>query len=399
MIMYLGLLIVFGIFAIGDFLGVFTKARLSSVFVALMTFLVLFLCGAIPKDLIKMAGLTDLAKMSTPFLVFSMGSSINLVQMRKEWKVVLMSIIAMLVAIVSVLAVSPIIGWDSAIVSIPIVNGGIVATQIMTEAALSKNMALAAALGTLVFAVQKFVGTIPASYCGLKEAKILVEEYRQKLAEGIDLLKVDEEAETAAAIKEQKEVKVPFCVKYEKYYTVYMTLGIAAVVCYISSLIGKWTGISTSIWCLFWGMALNQAGFKPPRILDKGKSQGLFMTATFCSLIPALAKIELADMGNMAISLVLVFGAVLIGCYVLLYLMPLWKIVGSRNMTVGIAMSQLLGFPATFLIVNEVATAVAKNEPEKAYIIEKLTPAFVVAGFVSVTTLSIIIAGIFTKAL
>jgi len=393
--MYLGLLIVFGVFAIGDFLGVFTKARLSSVFVALMTFLVLFLCGVIPKDLIEQAGLTKLATMATPFLVFSMGSSINLTQMRKEWKVVIMSIIAMLVAVVSVMAVSPIIGRDAAIVSIPIVNGGIVATQIMTAAALEKGMGLAAALGTLVFAVQKFVGTIPASYCGLKEANILAEQYRAKLAEGIDLLKVEETAGDGAP----KEKKVTFAQKYDKYFTVYMTLGVAALVCYISSLIGKVTGISASIWCLLWGMLLNQLGLIPARILDKGKSQGLFMTATFCSLIPALAKIKLADLGGMAIDLVLVFGSVLVGIYVLMYLLPLWKVVGSRNLTVGIAMSQLLGFPATFLIVNEVATAVAKSENEKAYIVEKLTPAFVVSGFVSVTTLSIIIAGVFAKIL
>jgi len=395
--MYLGLLIVFGVFAIGDFLGVFTKARLSSVFVALMTFLVLFLCGVIPKDLIEQAGLTKLAAMSTPFLVFSMGSSINLTQMRKEWKVVIMSIFAMAVAVVSVLAVSPFIGWDAAIVSIPIVNGGIVATQIMTAAALEKGMGVAAALGTLVFAVQKFVGTIPASYCGLKEANVLVAEYRAKLAEGIDLLKIDE---AAAAKGEAKVEKSPtFAQKHDKYYTVYMTLGIAAFVCYIASLIGKFTGISASIWCLFGGMFLNQVGLIPARILDKGKSQGLFMTATFCSLIPALAKIKLSDLGGMAISLLLVFGSVLIGIYLLMYILPMWKFIGSRNLTVGIAMSQLLGFPATFLIVNEVATAVAKTENEKAYVVEKLTPAFVVSGFVSVTTLSIIIAGVFAKIL
>ncbi len=60
-------------------------------------------------------------------------------------------------------------------------------------------------------------------------------------------------------------------------------------------------------------------------------------------------------------------------------------------------MSQLLGFPATFLIVSEVATAVAETEDEKDYVVKKLTPAFVVSGFVSVTTVSILVAGIFAK--
>ena len=211
--MYWALLVVFGIFALGDYLGVVSKARLSSVFVALMCFLALFLSGVLPQDLIKVAGHTDLAKMATPFLVFSMGSSINLSQMRREWKVVVMSLAAMLVAVVSVLAVAPLIGMQSALVYIPIVNGGIVATQIMTAAALEKGFGLAAALGTLVFAVQKFVGTIPASHFGLKEAKLLVSDYRKKKAQGVDLLKATQpknREETDAPPK-----KVPFCIRYD----------------------------------------------------------------------------------------------------------------------------------------------------------------------------------------
>ena len=50
-----------------------------------------------------------------------------------------MSCFAMVVAFIGVIAVSPIIGMDSALVSIPIVNGGILATQIMTEGALAKG--------------------------------------------------------------------------------------------------------------------------------------------------------------------------------------------------------------------------------------------------------------------
>ena len=112
---------------------------------------------------------------------------------------------------------------------------------------------------------------------------------------------------------------------------------------------------------------------------------------------PSLAKISVSQLLELALQTAIVFGAVLIGCYLFLYILPLWKFVGSRNKSMGIAMSQLLGFPATYLIVNEVATAVAETPDEKAYIVKELTPAFVVSGFVSVTSISIIIAGIFAK--
>ncbi len=100
---------------------------------------------------------------------------------------------------------------------------------------------------------------------------------------------------------------------------------------------------------------------------------------------------------ELSVQTVTVFAAVLAGTFLFMYILPLWKFVGSKNLAMGIAMSQLLGFPATYLIVNEVATAVAETEGEKDYIVKKLTPAFVISGFVSVTTISILIAGVFVQ--
>lgn len=408
--MYTALLIVFGFFAIGDIMGVATKAKVSSVFVALMLFLICFVTGILPADLVDTAAMGQVSKLSSAFVVFNMGTSVNLGQMKKEWKVVVMSLIAMLVAIGSVLVVAPIMGRDNALVAIPIVNGGIVATQIMTEAALAKGATVAAALGTVVFAVQKFVGTIPASRCGLSEAHKLAAEYREAKSRGVDLLNEAAAGETAVEVKPQPWKK------YEKYFTAYTTLGITALAAFVANILGKISGelsamiskalhlnfsisISMTIWCLVLGMIVGQLGIVPPSILEKGKSSGFWMVATFCTLIPSLAKISIADLKTLAWQTILVFAAVLIGCFVLLYFLPLWKLVGSRNMAMGVAMSQLLGFPATYLIVNEVATAVAADNDEKEYIVKRLSPAFVVSGFVSVTTISVIVAGIFADIL
>ncbi|MDI9472670.1 MAG: hypothetical protein QM221_07125 [Bacillota bacterium] len=391
MSMYPALLIVLGFFAFGDFLGVITKAKLSSVFVALMLFLVLFVTGVLPADLIEVAGLRDLSRMSLGFLVFNMGSTVNLSQMKREWKIVVMAIFSMLIAVAAVYLVSPIIGREEAIVSIPIINGGLAATQIMTQAAMDKGFASAAALGTVIFAVQKFVGTIPASRCGLSEANILVKEYREKKAAGTL------ELEEAVVKGEGKGKKEPFYKKHQKYYTTYMTLGITAFALFFCDLIAKATGVSISIWSLLAGMTFNQLGLVPPGILDQGKSSGLFMVASFASLIPSLAKISVSDLSQMAVQTVIIFGVVIVAIFGIMYFLPTWKLVGSRNLAIGIAMSQLLGFPATLLIVNEVATAAAQTPEEREYVVKKLTPAFVVSGFVSVTTISILIAGVFAS--
>lgn len=390
--MYLSLLVCLGLFAIGDILGVLTKAKLSSVFVALMLFMVGFLTGVFPPDIIQRAGLHTIAKFSSAFIVFHMGTMINMKELIDEWRTVVVSIIAMIVAVASICLVIPFIGKEAAIVSIPIVNGGLVATQIMTEAALAKGASMAAALGAFVYAIQKFVGTPPASYCGMKEAEAILKVYREGKLEG-----AAETEKTAKTIGGPG--KVPLYKQYEKYYTDFVCLGITALFAYIASLLGEYTPLVTSIWSLILGTVVGYLGLVPPRILSVGKASGFFTATTFASVIPSLAQITWADLSTLGFQTFIVFAATMIGIFIFMYLLPIWKIVGSRNLSVGISMAQLLGFPATFLIANEIATAVAENEQEKEIVLKKIMPAYVVAGFASVTSISVIIAGIFVKFL
>lgn len=390
------LLMVLGCFAIGDFLGVITKARISSVFVAFVLFIVGFMTGLFPKDVIDQANLTQIGKWASVFIVFNMGTGINLAQMKKEWKVVVMSVVAMAVAFLACICIIPFIGKEAAIVSIPIVNGGINATQIMTEGALEKGLSGAAALGAFIYAIQKFVGTIPASYFARKEAEVLVADFRKKKAAGIDpMIELDENTGSDGKVK-----KVPFWEKHKKYYTNYMCLGITALAAFFAYRIAQHTPyLKYAIWALVLGCLCNCLGLVPPRICAHGKAIGILMMATFARIIPSLADIEWSDLGPLGFQTAMVFGAVLIFSFALLYVCPLWKIVGSKNMAIGVAMAQLLGFPATQLVVDEVAVAMSETDEEKTYIATKLTPAFVVSGFVSVTSLSIIVAGVLVNFL
>lgn len=392
------LLVVLLIFAVGDFFGVITKAKISSVFVIFMVFLGGFMTGILPKDIIAQAGLTDFSRWSACFIVFSIGTQINLTQLKKEWRVVIMSLVSMAVAVVAVLLIIPFIGKESAIVSIPIVNGGINATQIMTEGALSKGLTTAAALGAFIYAIQKFVGTIPASYFGRQEGFMLVKNFREKKAQGINLLNTSET--TISEDEDQNYNKKTFFQKHKKYYTNYTCLAITALGGFLSYLISSHTPfINYGIWALVLGCLGNCLGLVPTRILDYSKSMGIIMMAMFADIIPALANVNLKNIASLGFQTAMVFGAVLLFSFFFLRVLPLWKIVGSKNKAMGCAMAQLLGFPATQLVVDEVALAVSETEEERLYVITQLTPAFVISGFVSVTSVSIIIAGVLVNFL
>ena len=387
MFLFLFLTVLF--FAIGDFLGVFTKAKLSSVFVAMFLFLVGFMTKMIPADMIQKAGLSQSAAWSAPLLIFHMGTMINIKELIDEWRTVVMAIISMIVGIIAVFAVVPLVGKEAAVVSIPIINGGIIATQIMTGAAMEKGFQTVAALGTLVYAIQKFVGTPPASYFGMREGRKVLEQFRAgKIQASTD--------EKKAAVK---ETKVTFAKKNEKYFTSFICMAIAAAAAFISRLIQEKTGLNASITALLLGTILSYSGAVPNAILDKAKVSGFLSFAVFASLIPSLAKISFGDLTTLGFQLLLIFAAFVVGTYILIYLLPTWKIVGSRDLAMGIAMAQLLGFPATYLIANEIATALTDDEEEKNAILKRIIPAYVVAGLASVTTISIIIAGIFVEFL
>ncbi|XLD84723.1 hypothetical protein QCB50_14345 (plasmid) [Cetobacterium somerae] len=112
-----------------------------------------------------------------------------------------------------------------------------------------------------------------------------------------------------------------------------------------------------------------------------------------------MAKIDLEQVMTLSWQLIVAFIGVFVATYIIMFILPTWKLVGSKNLAMGISMSQLLGFPATYLIVNEIATAVAENEEEHEVIMKKIAPSYVIGGLASVTTLSIVIAGYFVEFL
>jgi len=385
------LFVALGIFAIGDAISAITKGRISTVFATLIIFLIAFMAKWIPANIIDAAGLGQVAKWSSAFLVFHMGTFINIKELIKEWRTVALSIVAMAVTIVAILACIPLVGREAAIVAIPVMKGGIIATQIVTSVALEKGLQVAAAFAALVYAIHKFVGTPFASYYGVKEAEFILQEYRAEKQARLD---------NPVTIQETKlETKKPLYVRLglEKYYTDATCMATTAFFAWISILVDKWTGVNYSISVLILGTMVNYFELVPAKILEKAKSNGFFNIVVFAAIIPSMAKVTFSDLITMSYQMAILFTATLLSTFLCFYVLPLWKIVRSRELAIGITMANMVGFPATWLIVTEVAGRVAKNEEERDVLMKKLMPAYVVAGFATVTTLSIIIAGIFAK--
>lgn len=66
-------------------------------------------------------------------------------------------------------------------------------------------------------------------------------------------------------------------------------------------------------------------------------------------------------------------------------------------MSMAIGSSCLFGFPGTVIISNEVSESTGTTAEEKAFINEQIMPKMLVAGMVTVSITSVLVAGVMCK--
>lgn len=71
----------------------------------------------------------------------------------------------------------------------------------------------------------------------------------------------------------------------------------------------------------------------------------------------------------------------------------------SPWMSFAIGITALFGFPGTYVVSNEVASALATNEEEKKVILGQILPKMLVAGFITVSIGSVVLAGFLSNLL
>ncbi|WP_107572155.1 permease [Clostridioides difficile] len=387
--------VVLVLFAIGDLIASKTKAKVSAVFVTLLLFLILFVTKAIPADIIEKAGMTSAASWSVPMIMFSMGTMLNVKQFIDEWRTVLTAWLGIVAVIVCVSLCIPLFGKSTVLTSIPVINGALPATTIMTQAALEKGLTLAAATATVVFAIQKFIGTPIASRAALQEANRLLVEYHEAKSKGIDLANVDTDKKEAESTG--TKVKQAFCEKYDKYYSTNVCIFFIALFSYLGYELSEIIHVNYSIVCLVVGVLVTHIGIVPKDILEKGKIKGFINMVVFAAVIPSLAKVSLTDLISLFVPIVGMFAASIIGIFLMMKVLPGWKIIGSKPLAFGVGFCQMLGFPTTYLISNEVCNAVGETEEERAYLMSKIMPKLVVGGMACM--ISIVVAGLMVPML
>ena len=382
--------VIFVVFAAGDMISAKTKAIVSMLLVASVVFLVGFWTGVFPTTMFADSTLLSMAGLLVTMLLVHLGTTIKLRDFGAQWRTVIIAAVACIAISAAVYFIGQlIIDRGFALVGAPILSGGVVATLQMQEMAQKADLPQLAVFATLVMCAQGFVGYPVASLCLKSEAKRI----KAQLDAG-ELSVASQDAEKAAAASRKKLIPA-LPAKYNTPNVVLAKVVLVALLSvFVSSLFHD--AVNKLVWCLIFGVLCKELGFLDEDALGKANATGIVMPIITLSIFTNLASATPEMVVSMVVPLLVVIAIGTVAFAVVSILIG--KIFHySWQMSVAIGSSCLFGFPGTVIISNEVSESTGTTPEEKTYINAQIMPKMLVAGMVTVSITSVLVAGVMCK--
>ena len=377
--------IVLGFIAIGELVSIWSKARVPSLLVAMLGIFIFAKIGIVPETVIDDSMLVQVYTILVAPLLFHMGTLIPLRVMLKQWRSVVIALSGMVVAVGLVfLIIAPIFGFETSVAGSGPLAGGIVATSLTTEGLTASGAASAIiVLPALVLMLQ----SLPS----MPMTNFLLRRYAKNLRDSGELHELaaaHTEGEAEAATKKKLVTLPAFLVDNQLFMLFLILVGGS-----IATLLAVPTHIPSSILALILGIAATAIGLSPDKAMERSNSFGVAMSGVIAIVMAPLVSASVQDVINAflpTISILIVGGiGIVAGGYIATKLLR-WK----APLGMSVALTAMYGFPADYLLTNEVARSIARDEDEKEALLNVMLPPMLVGGFTSVSSGSVIIASV-----
>ncbi len=397
----LAFVIVVLILLIGDWVAVRTKAWVPSMFISAVLFLIGY-WTFFPKDIVSVAGVPPVvATMLMYLLITNMGTLLSLKELKAQWKTILIAIAGILGIIVFLLGIGTFIyGFETMVVAIPPLVGGVVSALIMSEGAKEAGLATLSVFAIVIYVMQGFAGYPLTSIMLKKEGKRLLTQYRNgELTVKAQANAAAEVAATAETSGMELKLFKNIPEKYNTDFFKFFRLALVAFLAYlVSTLLAPIVSVSPFVLCLLFGIIAKSIGFLEKQVLQKANGFGFAIMALMLFIFDGLKQ---ATPGMMLEIIYPLIGTIIIGVigmYIFSFIAgKILKV--SKEMAFAVSLTALYGFPADYIITNEVIKSLTNDEKEKEVLTSHMLPPMLVGGFITVTIVSVILAGIFVKFL
>ena len=318
-----------------------------------------------------------------------MGTLLSVQELMKQWKTILISLSGILGIVVILFGIGTLLfDIQTVLVAIPPLVGGIVSALIMSEGAAGAGLTVLSVFAIVIYVMQGFAGYPLTSLVLKKEGKMLLKKYRNgELAEKIEVKNELVQPELKLFSKMPK--------KYNTDYFKFFRLAIVGYLAYLTSeLLSPLLSISPYVVCLLFGVIATSVGFLECQVLQKANGFGFAILGLMLFVFDGLKVATPEMMMGILYPLVVCIGLGVVGMYIFSYFMgKVLKV--SKEMAFAVSLMALYGFPADYIITNEVIVALTEDEEERKVLTSHMLPPMLVGGFISVTIVSVVLAGIF----
>lgn len=372
------------IFTIGSEISLKTESIISLMFVSAVFHLLGYWTGLIPTDSVANTGLPYiLSGFVVPIMVINVGTMMDVNQLMGEWKTVLICLAALVGLIFACFTVGVVIfGSDYELVAVSPIAGGGVATILVGDACLAAGRDDLAGYAALLNSMQ-LIMAMPIS------AFMIKRQIASMQKEGVF---VSEEILRTGAklplVRRRYWKSAPAW--WTRPYPILLRVTLMAI---LGVMLSNVTRIPAAVLYLILGVLACQFGFLEPNSLQNAGYWPFLMIVQLCNVPYLLASVTLDQCIKMLIPVfgMLALGVVSLSTFGILFSKLIrvpWKT------AMAVALCAMIGYPSTMLISEDAVSTMNASENEKMIARGYVLPKMLVAGFTSVSTVSIIIAGI-----
>jgi hypothetical protein len=201
------------------------------------------------------------------------------------------------------------------------------------------------------------------------------------------------DAEARGAVR-TKPLTLPKTLEENQLFVLFLVLVGGSV----ATLLAVPTHIPSSILALLLGIASTAIGLTPERALEKSSTFGIAMAGVIAIVMEPLVSASMSDvlaaLAPMLVILMVGGAGIMVGGYIATRLLK-WQ----PTLGMSVALTAMYGFPADYLLTQEVARSVGRTSEERDQLSDAMLPAMLVGGFTSVSAGSVVIASVLVSFL
>ena len=394
----LALLLLTLILYIGDAVSVRTKAWIPSVFVCAILFLVGY-WTFFPQDIVSIAGIPQVVAVTLMYLLITnMGTLLSVKELLNQWKTIVISLSGIAGIILFIYIVGMIFfDMNTILVAIPPLVGGIVSALIMSKGAAEAGLVDLSIFAVLIYVMQGFAGYPLTAIMLQREGRRVLEKYRKGEWKSQTVpTELSEKVKVTMLVTEEPMPRM-FKLIPAHYNTDYFKFFRLAVISYLAYTVSTWAGpiinISPFVLCLLFGVIATSCGFLEKQPLQKANGFGFAVMGLMLFIFDTLNRATPDMLLRLMYPMLVLIAAAVVGMFIAS--MIVGKILGvSKEMAFAVSLTALYGFPADYIITNEAINALTKDEKERQVLTSHMLGPMLVGGFISVTMVSVVLAGI-----